>query len=185
MIHFWLDAVTNRLRSVLTDSLIEDRNKNILIMPDGKPAATGGVIFIAVHPGGSFNPRLDTYGQTLEESYEVICTVSQRTRNVPEDRVGESMFIQTTKSLSRIVLGVRNAVSSVGIMQATIKAAMTAENVSGDVVEVLRWSRTNPPVPRDKSWFMSADPYDTDSQPSGFSCEIVFTGGTTITGIGC
>ena len=185
MIHFWLDAVTNRLQSVLTDSMIEDRSKNILIMPDGKPAATGGVIFIAVHPGGSFNPNLGTYGQTLEESYEVICTVSQRTRNVPEDRVGESLFIQTTKSLSRIALNVRNAISHVGIMQSTIQSAMSAENVSGNVVEVLRWSRTNPPVPRDKSWFMSTDPYDADLQPAGFSCDIVFTGGTTITGIAC
>lgn len=185
MIHFWLEAVADRLQSVLTNASIDDPTHNILVMPDGKPAATGGTVFIAVHPGGSFNPLVDTYGDTMAESYEVLCTISQRTRNVPEDRIGKSLYIEQTKSLSRIALNVRNAVSNVRSLKTDVEAAIASESVSGGVVELLRWSRSSQPVPRDKSWFMSVDPYDMDMQPAGYSMEMAFVGGQIVTGTGC
>lgn len=185
MIHYWLEAVVDELRSSLTDSFITDRTSNILVMPDGKPAATGGVVFIAVHPGGSFNPLVDTYGDTIQESYEVTCTISQRTRNVPEDRIGKSLFIEQTKSLSRIAVKVRESIANVLSLKTDVEALMAAESVSGGVVELLRWSRISPPVPRDKFWFMSTDPYDADTQPAGYSCEVTFVGGSIMYGTGC
>lgn len=188
MIHYWLQAVHYQLTTasgIPITNFIDNRQHNIKIMPDGKPSAVGGNVFIAVHPGSSFNPVADNYGDTEEETYEIFCTVSQRTRNAPEDKVGNRLFYEDTVSLTRAAYAVRQSVANVSAIKTDVISMLDRESESGSVTELLRWSRTSQPVPRDKSWFMSSDPYDMDLQPAGYSCEVVFVGGTIIRGTGC
>ena len=196
MIHYWLQAVEETLTANIKTGggvtyiapvaeFIDDPEHNILVMPDGQPAAVGGDLFVAIHPGMSMNLAADKYGDVIEETYEIFCTVSKRTRNSPEDRVGRALFIETTASLTRVAQSVQDSIANVAAVKTAVESLITAESASGSVTELLRWSRTSQPVPRDKSWFMSNDPYDLDLQPAGYSCEITFVGGTIIRETGC
>jgi len=184
MIHNWLREVRDTLRHELTDEEVSDRLRSILVRPDGNPTATAGIIFISVH-SGSIVSSVQNTGLMFEETYEIICTVSQRVRHVPEDRDGDAIFLNTTRVLSNTARKVARLVSNSVSMFDRVRTAVTLEDASSGVVEPLMLSLISPPTPRYKDWYSSTDTYDGDRQPAGYSVDVVFTGGKVITGVEC
>jgi hypothetical protein len=184
MIHNWLKEVRDLLRDTLVDTDVTDRSRNILVMPDGQPSAISGDMFIAVHSGGIMSGG-ELFGSAYRESYVVLCTVTTRTRNSPEDRDGDEIFLAASKSLSKVARKVSSIVSNSVLLLESVRTAVVDEDASAGVVEPLFFSSTSSPTPRYKDWFYSVDSRDDDRQPSGYSLEVAFSGGAIITKVAC
>ena len=166
-----LVAVRDKLREELTQ--IDSPEQNIRLGMTGQPIATAGSIYIAVHLRDWANPE-PQLSTLLKQESGIIVTISIRSRRNPEDRDPDNVLVKASTSLTDV------AEQVMGLLHGN--SALTA---SAGRIEPLRWIACNGPTEQFKDWYRSADPYDGDAQPAGYSMEVIFTGAGKITAIGC
>lgn len=166
-----LVKVRDKLREVLTQ--VENPQHNIRLGMDGRPIATSGEIYVAVHLQNWTNPD-PQLTNLLKQEAGILVTISMRSRKYPEDRDPDMILVRASKSLSDIAEAVMGALHG-----------NSALAVSAGRIEPLRWITCTGPTEQFKDWFRSNDPLDQDNQPAGYSIEVVFTGAGKITGIAC
>lgn len=181
MIHHWLTGVRDTLVASLTSSQVSDPSHNILVMPDGQPAATAGIVFIAIHSQGASQMDSPPTGPvSARVVYDLTCTISMRVRGYPHDKEGIPVYLKESSSLTFIAGRVRDLISNSLTLLSTVQSAAAAESSLAGVVEPLAWFNTGPVVPRGKDWYRSGDPYDADMTPAGYSIDVSFNGGKTL-----
>ena len=183
MLDHWLREVRDLLRTQLDETFIRDPDRNILVMPDGQPTATSGEIFVAVHGSGTVGTSLG--GPAYTETYMVICTVTQRVRNTPEDRDGDRIYLGDTSSLYRTARKVARTLVNNTFLFNSVRTAILTEDDTAGLLEPLSLSEVSQPQPKYKDWFYSVDPHDGDRQPAGYVIDVSLSGGTVITKTGC
>lgn len=166
-----LIEVRDALRDSLEDHISNPIN-NIRIRLSGQPTPTSGEVFVAVHAGNWNSP--EDLSQVLKDEIEVVCTITIRSRKYPEDRDPDYILVGASKSLSdlsdRIVASIHGN---------------TSVSSSAGRIEPLRWVSCVGPIEQTKSWFYSDDPNDADTQPAGYSMDVIFRGALRVRTVPC
>jgi hypothetical protein len=136
------------------------------LMPDGRPPAAAGQLFLAVHPGELSLD--DPLAELWESSSAVGLTCTMKAGDVPHDRMGEHLAEATTGLLDRM----EDAVKAVHMSYTVLDAARVYLGGDGAqyFVEPLRLTGGIPrPAEKPPSWFWSED---RQTAPAGWAVEV-------------
>ena len=83
-----IDALLYAVRDLVIAGGFEYNRNTIEVMADGEPKANCGDYFVAVHQGSS---HAGGYAR-LDEEYDFNLTLTMRCKNIPKDRIGDSLL---------------------------------------------------------------------------------------------
>ena len=154
-------AVRNKLQTDLVNH-VPNPERSIRLMPDGRPAASSGQVFVAIH-GTDWSPTSADMDQNrgLAEEFALACTVSIRTPVIPPDRIGDEVYINMTVGLSaicrQIMLSLDKNIDLINSADALLADhEQTSVGTVQGFVEYLRWSGTDAsPSPVGPTWFFA------------------------------
>lgn len=168
-----LIAVRNKLRVHLEDYVPDNM---IHVMPDGRPSPNCGQRFVAVY-GSSWSPRSEDADMNIgvAEEYGVVCTLSVRSPVVPQDDIGDELYVHQSQGMETICRKIREAIHQ---QYDVVNDANTMTIENHGILEYLRWKGTDAsPRPVGPEWFYALDSPGVDSweyAQSGLAMDVRF-----------
>lgn len=165
-------AIQQKLVISLKDQ-INNPEHNIRFCTSGRPIATAGHRFVAIHLLQWTNPESGNF-RILKDEVGIGITISIKARSTPHDREAPSILLESTIGLAAIADTIRESLHGNGSL-----ASSAGRN------ESLRWVSAVGPTERYSDWYSPKNESDLNTSPVGYSMELLFVGAARMIGIGC
>jgi hypothetical protein len=140
-----------------------------LVMHDGQPPGSAGQTFYAIHPGSIQSD----HDLSLDETYDLMITVTVRTDYCPHDRLGEDVITKASTGLWAKVEALRAVVHMdyTILRDANAGQSYSIGSSENGFIEPLKFLGATYLGAKDASWFWSDG---HDETPAGLAVECRF-----------